>query len=327
MGISVPMISGRTLGHTGGTLDKLESIPGMDVQPSLDRFRELVASNGLAMSGQTPDLAPADRIMYSLRDATSTVTSIPLICASILSKKLAEGLDSIVFDVKVGSGAFMKTPSMAEELAGTLVRVARASGTEARALLTDMDYVLGRTAGNALEVAESLEVLGGGGPPDVRELTVALTAEMAAMSRGLPEAGPGLRAECEAGLDGGGAMERFARMVEAQGGDLEAFERLSPAPVAIEVRAERSGLWTGASALETGEAVRGLGGGRYRVDDEISPMVGWEQVQQGPCRVNAGELIGIVRADSRSSGEAAAARIAASFVWDSDRNSLIYGVL
>jgi pyrimidine-nucleoside phosphorylase len=327
LGIRIPMVSGRSLGHTGGTLDKLESIPGMNVQPDLDEFRELVSRNGLAMSGQTPDLAPADRVLYALRDATSTVTSIPLICASILSKKLAEGTGSIVFDVKLGSGAFMKTITDAEELAGTLVDVTRQSGVEARALITDMNFVLGQTVGNALEVRESLEVLRGGGPADTRELTVRLTAEMAALSRGRTEVDEGILEECEAGLDNGEALGRFVMMVEAQGGDLAAFELLDPAPFLTDIRCDRSGFFTGVEAREAGEAVRALGGGRYRVEDLISPMVGWEQLIPSGTEVRSGHLIGRIHSDSADEGERAASRIAGAFVWDVQRNSLIYGVL
>lgn len=327
LGIRIPMISGRSLGHTGGTLDKLESIPGMNVQPGLEEFRELVSRNGLAMSGQTPDLAPADRVLYALRDATSTVNSIPLICASILSKKLAEGTGSIVFDVKLGSGAFMKTPSRAEELARTLVDVTRQSGVEARALITDMNFVLGQTVGNALEVTESLEVLRGGGPSDSRELAVRLTAEMVAVSRSRAKADEEILRECEAGLDNGMALDRFVTMVEAQGGDLAAFERLDPAPVLIDVHCDRSGFWTGVEAREAGETVRALGGGRYRLEDLISPMVGWEQMMPSGTEIRSGDRIGRIHADSTEDGERAASRIAGAFVWDMQRNSLIYGVL
>jgi thymidine phosphorylase len=327
MGISVPMISGRSLGHTGGTLDKLESIPGMDVQPDTVRFCELVRENGVAMSGQTPDLAPADRVLYALRDATSTVTSVPLICASILSKKLSEGTDSLVFDVKTGSGAFMRSTEGAEELAGILVDVSREAGVSARAVISDMSIVLGWSAGNALEVRESMDVLRGGGPPDVRELTVRLTAEMA-VSSGRSGGAPGdIVPECEEHLDSGKAMDRFVRMIESQGGDLEAFERLPPAPVIMDVQADRSGFWTGVEAREAGEAVRALGGGRFRIDDPVSPMVGWEQLIPSCSEVCSGDLIGRIHADSREDGERALSRMTGAFVWDMQRNSLIYGVL
>jgi pyrimidine-nucleoside phosphorylase len=327
MGVNVPMISGRSLGHTGGTLDKLESVPGMDVLPDTGEFMELVAVNGVAMSGQTPELAPADRILYALRDATSTVTSIPLICASILSKKLSEGTDSLVFDVKTGSGAFMRTREGAEELGGILVDVASEAGVKARAVITDMSIVLGQSAGNALEVTESMEVLRGRGPSDVRELSVRLAAEMA-VSAGLSDSSPEqLIPVCEEHLDNGKAMDRFVRMIESQGGDLEAFERLDPAPCITEVRCSRSGLWAGVEAREAGEAVRELGGGRFRVEDTIRPMVGWEQLIPACTEVSAGDLIGRVHAGSAVESSRAEARITGAFVWDVQRNSLIYGVL
>src|SRR5512133_734499 len=177
-GVVVPMISGRGLGHTGGTLDKLESIPGFDVRLPIERFREVLRSTGACLIGQTDRLDPADRRLYALRDVTATVESIPLIAASILSKKLAEGIDALVLDVKVGSGAFMKTPSDARALARTLAGIGRGMGKRVSALLTAMDQPLGRAVGNALEVVETIELLRGGGPPDLREVTVDLTAEM-----------------------------------------------------------------------------------------------------------------------------------------------------
>ena len=191
----------------------------------------------------------------------------------------------------------------------------------------DMNYVLGRTAGNALEVRESLDVLEGCGPDDVREVTLCLVAEMAALSRGLCGPDDELLDQCARNLDEGMAMDFFVRMIEAQGGDLAAFDRLAPAPVIMDVLSDRSGFWTGAGALETGRAVRELGGGRFRMEDRISPMVGWEQVAPACTEVTRGEILGRIHADTVTAGEAAAARISAGFVWDSQRKSLIYGVL
>ncbi len=321
LGLRVPMISGRTLGHTGGTLDKLESIPGMDVRIPLRRFRELVDRNGAAMSGQTGELAPADRRLYSLRDATATVGSIPLICASILGKKLAEGTGSLVFDVKCGSGAFMRSPEAASELASVLTGTAAAAGVRASALLTAMDVPLGMTAGNALEIGESLEVLGGGGPADTRELVVELTAEMLRLS-GTCE-GEDHAALCREALDDGSAMSRFELMVSSQGGDLEAFEELPGAPVRVEVPAPRSGTWSGFDALEVGEVVRALGGGRYRMEDEVDHRVGWEGLVPPGEEVRAGEPLCVVHAASEDDAEGALARLVAAASWDAPPGPLV----
>lgn len=213
MGMRVPMISGRSLGHTGGTLDKLQSIPGFDINLTVERFQKQVEEVGVCMIGQTPELAPADGILYSLRDATSTVTSIPLICASILGKKLAENPDCIVFDVKCGSGAFMKTGGEALELARMLVDTARLAGKEASALVTSMNQPTGMSVGNALEVMEAIDVLEGRGPADTTEITLALATEMGGLA-GLESP----RATAEKGLFSGKALGVFQRMTEAQGG-------------------------------------------------------------------------------------------------------------
>jgi pyrimidine-nucleoside phosphorylase len=327
-GLRVPMISGRSLGHTGGTLDKLESIPGMNVRLPLDRFIELVEMNGVAMSGQTDDLAPADRKLYSLRDATSTVTSIPLICASILSKKLAENTDVLVFDVKTGSGAFMKGMQQAEILAEELTSISTAGGVKARALITSMDYPLGLKTGNSLEVQETLDILDGRGPDDVRELSVSLAASMLTMAE--PVAYPdGNSAEklCRELLDNGSAMQRFVTMIEAQGGDLEAFRSLPPAPVLREVKASRSGYWNGVNAYEVGEAVRGLGGGRYSLDQRIRPEVGWEQLIPGGTDVTGSDILGLVHAWSEEDAECASARISGAAEWDNPPRPLIRKVI
>jgi pyrimidine-nucleoside phosphorylase len=326
-GLRVPMISGRSLGHTGGTLDKLESIPGMDVQLPLSRFVMLVSENGVAMSGQTRDLAPADRKLYALRDATSTVTSIPLICASILSKKLAENTDALVFDVKTGRGAFMREESQAMKLAVKLTGIAVEAGVRAGALITSMDHPLGMKVGNALEVQESMDVLKGGGPGDVRRLSVELTARMLclAMPETLDEADA--RRLCTDRLDDGSAFSRFVVMVESQGGDLEAFEALPPAPVMKEVRASRSGIWSGMDAYQVGEAVRGLGGGRYSMDQRIRSEVGWEQLATGGSRVSAGDILGLVHAVSQDDADAAALRIGSSSCWDLPEEPLVRGVI
>jgi len=308
MGLYVPMISGKSLAHTGGTLDKLGSIPGMDTDLELPVFQHLVEDIGFAMSGQTDDLAPADRVLYALRDATATVTSIPLICASILSKKLAESTDSLVFDVKYGSGAFMKTPAVAVELGQMLVDVCRESGVRARALITDMSIPLGMSVGNSLEVLESIDLLKGGGPEDSRKLVIRLTAEMVALSGDSMEVDSSLLERCSENLDNGQAFELFSRMVEAQGGDLNAFENAPEAPVRIELRCDRTGFWTGIDAGVLGEAVRELGGGRYRIEDGISPAVGWEQCEKSGSEIVAGQLLGLVHSETLEAGEIARER-------------------
>ena len=327
-GLRVPMISGRTLGHTGGTLDKLESIPGMNVQLPLSEFIELVETNGVAMTGQTDDLAPADRILYALRDATSTVTSIPLISASILSKKLAENTDVLVFDVKVGSGAFMKQLPQAEKLARELKGIASEAGVKAQSIITGMDYPLGMATGNALEVRETLEVLKGSGPPDVRELSIRLSASM--LRQAQPSLYPDTAAAisyCGELLDNGSAMKRFVTMVHAQGGDLEAFISLPRASVEMEVRASRSGYWNGMNALEVGETVRGLGGGRYSMDNRIKPDTGWEQLIPGGTEVACGDILGLVHARSREDASIASTRISAAARWDQPAQPLIRKVI
>lgn len=318
IGIRVPMISGRGLGHTGGTLDKLESIPGFNVNLSIEEFKRQVEDNGLCLIGQTDRLAPADRKLYALRDATSTVTSIPLICASILSKKLAENPDVLVFDVKCGTGAFMKSLSEAEELAETLVSISRMSDKKAMALITSMNTPLGLSSGNALEVQESIDVLRNRGPSDTTELTVALVTEMA------EESGMGNGEElCRKSLMSGRAMEFFEKMIEAQGGDLAAFEALPQAPFIHEVRADRTGYWCGPDALAVGKAVRGLGGGRYRIDDVIYPLSGWEQ--EVPCGspVENRQILGRIHGRSREECIEASRVITESFKWDKPSDRLV----
>lgn len=318
MGIRVPMISGRSLGHTGGTLDKLKSIPGFSVDLPVDRFRRQIEQIGVCMIGQTPELAPADGILYGLRDATATITSIPLICASILGKKLAENPDFMVFDVKCGSGAFMKTPERAGTLARMLVETAALSGKGASAIVTSMNQPTGLSVGNALEVSEAIDVLEGRGPQDTRETTLVLAAEMGKLC-GFPDPSGKARES----LDSGAALRVFHRMVEAQGGDLDRFNSLEEAPVKAGVRASRSGFWKGPEARALGEAVRALGGGRYRVDDAVNPMVGWRQ--EVPCGtpVEAGCLLGEVHAADDASAGLAVRAIENAFQWDAPSDHLV----
>jgi thymidine phosphorylase len=281
-GGAVPMISGRGLGHTGGTLDKLESIPGYHTTPEPERFRHAVATAGSAIVGQTARLAPADRRLYAIRDATGTVESIPLIVASILSKKLAAGLDALVMDVKVGSGAFLPRREQTEQLARAIVEVATGNGLPTTALLTDMDRVLGRTAGNAVEVRESIDHLTGAARDDrLREVTIALSAELLHLG-GLQSDEAAARRAAEEALDNGAAAERFAAMVAELGGPadlLEAPDRhLRTAAVTVEAEPAEPGVVSAVDVRAVGLAVVGLGGGRRREDDPVDHSVGLTHV-------------------------------------------------
>jgi thymidine phosphorylase len=309
-GAYVPMISGRGLGHTGGTLDKLDSIPGYATQPDLERLRAAVRAAGCAIIGQTDDLAPADRRLYAIRDVTATVESIPLIVASILSKKLAAGLDALVMDVKVGSGAFLPSFEATRDLARTLVEVANGAGLRCSALLTDMSQCLGRTAGNALEVREAIDVLTGQSVHSrLREVTLALAAELLVLG-GLAEDKAGAAGAAARALDSGAAAERFARMVVALGGPADILERperhLPEAPVRRAVHLERPGTIAAIDARALGLAVVGLGGGRQRVTDSIDPRVGLAEVRGVGEAVGPDAPLAIVHAAIDSDATAAA---------------------
>ena len=283
-GLAVPMISGRGLGITGGTLDKLESIPGYNTRLSIREFKRVIDRVGCSIIGQTDTLAPADKKLYALRDVTGTVPSIPLITASIMSKKLAEGAESLVFDVKCGTAAFMQTPEKARALAESLTRVGRQLGRKTDALITDMNQPLGRTIGNALEVSEAIETLKGRGPDDTRLLTIELTARMAVLSALYPTL-ESAREALARKLDDGSALACFRRMVEEQGGNPLIIDTpaLLPKPGArIPVPAPRSGYVTGVDAKALGEIVLQLGGGRRAVTDTIDPAAGIDLLlQQG----------------------------------------------
>jgi pyrimidine-nucleoside phosphorylase len=314
-GVPVPMVSGRGLGHTGGTLDKLEAIPGLSVRLDAGTFRRLVREVGVAMIGQTDRIAPADRRIYALRDVTATVESIPLIVASILSKKLAEGIDALVLDVKVGRGAFMKTPVHARALADALVRVGTAAGKRVTALLTDMSAPLGRAVGNAIETREALEVLHGRGPADVVECTYALGTEMLLLgevARSREEAREMLRGAVASGK----AVEVMARMVAAQGGDpavVEKPRKLALAPVAVEIEARRSGFVTGVDALEIGLAAVAMGAGRTRADQAVDPAVGIELAVTRGQRVERGTALGFLYVRREEDAEAVRDRVRGAF--------------
>jgi pyrimidine-nucleoside phosphorylase len=290
-GLHVPMMSGRGLGHTGGTLDKLEAIPGFRVQLSPDEIAAVLDLTGCCIVGQTEAIAPADRRLYAIRDVTATVESIPLIAASILSKKVAEDLDALVLDVKCGRGAFMKTRADAEALATALVGIGRGSGVRTEALITAMDAPLGRTVGNALEVREAVETLAGGGPADLRELCEVLCARLLVLAGGAP--GPAdARARAAAALGSGAALDRFRAMVVAQGGDPAVIDdpsRLPTAPAQRVVTATRAGWVTAVDPLLVAQAASALGAGRTVAGEAIDPAVGL--VVHGPtgARVWAGD--------------------------------------
>jgi pyrimidine-nucleoside phosphorylase len=284
-GLRVPMISGRGLGPTGGTLDKLESIPGFRTDLSIDEMQSVVDRVGCVITGASEQLAPADRKLYALRDVTGTVPSIPLITASIMSKKLAESLDALVLDVKCGSGAFMKTPKEARELAESLVRTGERMGVSTRALITDMNQPLGRMCGNAVEVQEAIDCLSGGGPDGLRKLTLALAGELL-IGTGQEEFIKDAVARLADVLDSGAALERFEQMVEAQGGDLSAAR-----PIAEEriVRVDRAGFVTEIDTEAIGQAVIDLGGGRRRAGEVIDHSVGIEWLIRRGQKVRPGD--------------------------------------
>jgi pyrimidine-nucleoside phosphorylase len=306
-GVAVPMISGRGLGHTGGTLDKLESIPGFRTRLSLDEAVRQVKRLGLAMLGQTPEICPADRKLYALRDVTGTVESIPLISASIMSKKLAEGLSGLVLDIKTGSGAFITDPGQSLVLARTMIGIGEAGGCRTVALLTAMDRPLGHACGNALEVAESIEGLRGCGPPDLMEVTYALAVEMLLVAGAAPDRATA-RARLEAVVRSGDALDRFTRLLEAQGGDPAVTTdpaRLPRAPVTMEYRAVQSGVVAEIPPRKIGHAIIALGGGRARTDDAIDPSVGFVIPAKPGHRVARGDVLAIIHARTEADAERA----------------------
>ncbi len=317
-GAFVPMISGRGLGHTGGTLDKLDSIPGYDTAPDVERFRQVVAETGCAIIGQTADLAPADRRLYAVRDVTATVESIPLITASILSKKLAAGLDGLVMDVKCGNGAFAATAQMAGDLAESIVSVAEGAGLPCSALITDMNYPLGHTAGNALEVAESLAVLTcAGAEENLLEVVLVLAAEML-MLGGLAEEAEEAASMATEALVSGQAADRFGAMVAALGGPTNFIEKsaelLPSAPVCRPVPAATAGYLTACDTRAVGLAVIELGGGRRRVEDSVDPAVGVAGILPRGQAVSAGDPIAVVHAADAAGADTAVALLQKAFV-------------
>ncbi|MDQ3474295.1 MAG: thymidine phosphorylase [Acidobacteriota bacterium] len=318
-GVCVPMISGRGLGHTGGTLDKLESIPGYRVNLSIKEFQDVLERVGFAMAGQTAELAPADKKMYALRDATSTVEAIPLIVASIISKKGAAGLDAMVIDVKVGSGAFMREEARARALAKALVKTGNSCGIRTRALLTDMNQPLGRAVGNSLEVKECIELLRGDAEPGARpvlDLSLELSAHMLVLAH-VDDSIEAAHARLQRVLESGDALECFRQNVGAQGGDARVCDDpagfLPLVSESIKVESPRSGFITEIETREIGHAIAALGGGRVRIEDKIDPTVGFTAEKKIGDKIDSGELLGTVYARDRSKARETAARIQAAY--------------
>ena len=323
-GVCVPMISGRGLGHTGGTLDKLESIPGYRVDLSLPEFRAVLKQCGFAMNGQTAEIAPADRKLYALRDATSTVEAIPLIVASIISKKGAAGLDAMVIDVKTGSGAFMRAADRARDLAQALVKTGNSLGVKSQALITDMNQPLGRAVGNSVEVLECIQLLRGEVKEPARpvlDLSIELAARMIVLAH-IDETIDAARARIKEVHESGAALESFRRNVAAQGGDPGVCDQpakiLPLTETSFKVESRRSGFITSIDTCEIGHAIAEAGGGRVRIEDAIDPTVGFVSEVKLGDEVRAGRLIGIVYCARQDCGEHAAARIKAAYKIDDE---------
>jgi pyrimidine-nucleoside phosphorylase len=300
-GVAVPMMSGRGLGHTGGTLDKLESIPGFRTALTLSEAKTQVERIGCAMLGQTPEIAPADKRLYALRDVTGTVESIPLIAASIMSKKLAEGLNGLVLDVKTGSGAFLPEEAQAIELARTMIGLGEVRGCPTVALLTAMDRPLGRSCGNALEVEEAIDGLRGEGPGDLMEVTYALAVEMLLLVGAASDAADA-RKKLEDSVSSGRALETLGKIIEAQDGDRRVVDDPALLPQAAEVevfRAPRDGVVAQIEPRKIGRAILELGGGRRTIEEEIDPSVGFVIPAKPGDRVKAGEPLASVFARNR----------------------------
>jgi len=314
-GVPVPMVSGRGLGHTGGTLDKLESIPGFRVDLDLDRYKAVLDECGLVLIGQTAEIAPADKFLYALRDATATVESIPLISASIMSKKLAEGVDGLVLDVKTGNGTFMEKLEDARSLARAMVAIGRGLGVRMRALITRMDQPLGRAVGNAVEIAECVECLRGGGPADLVDLSIELAAEMVLMGEVCDDLDRA-RDRCRLAIDNGSALAHFRRVVAAQGGDPHAIDDLGKLPQpkgSIEVDSKYAGYVHSLAARPIGHATMLLGAGRARIDSVIDPAVGVILHKKVGDRVEAGEPLCTVLVNDAPGIEVALEMIGAAY--------------
>ncbi len=331
-GLYVPMISGRGLGHTGGTLDKLEAIPGFNTQLSLDEFREVLRKCGMALIGQTSEIAPADKKIYALRDATATVENIGLVCASIMSKKLAEGIDALVLDVKTGSGAFLKNHDDAIALAELMVDTARRSGTKAVALLSDMNQPLGRMAGHSNEVIECIDVLRGEGPDDLRELSIELSAWMFYLGERCASVEDARTLSAQL-IQSGAALEKFRTGIELQGGDPRIIDDNSLLPFArneVDIRSPRSGFVRHTNCHELGIALALIGGGRTTKESHIDHGVGLEFHKRIGDRVSEGEALVTIHYNSDSGLERAKALIMDSYEISESKAQpppLIHGVV
>jgi pyrimidine-nucleoside phosphorylase len=319
-GAVVPMVSGRGLGHTGGTLDKLESIPGYNVNLSIDEFKNIVRTCGFAMTGQTSEIVPADKKLYALRDATATVPCIPLIVASIMSKKLAEGLDALVSDVKTGSGAFMESIEDARRLAESLVLTGKTFGLRTEAVISDMSQPLGRFVGNGLEVFESIKIMRGelsDGMEATRELSLELAARMLVLSDIAADVDTA-RAQVSAKLDSGDALEKFRSNIELQGGDAQVCDRpeslLNDGSIQFFVNALSSGFVSDIDTLAVGMALAEAGGGRTRAEDEVDRSVGIECIRKIGDEVREGDLLCIAYCRTENDGSLIGAKLAEAFV-------------
>jgi len=314
-GLTVPMISGRGLGHTGGTLDKLESIPGFNVNLSLGQFRSVLRECGMGLIGQTAEIAPADKKIYALRDATSTVESIGLICASIMSKKLAEGIDALVLDVKTGSGAFMKREEDAIRLAEIMVDTGKRMGKKVVALITDMDQPLGRAAGHSPEIIECIEVLNGRGPADLRDLSIELSAWMFYLGERTKSLDEG-RQLAESMIASGQAREKFKQGIKLQGGDervIDEPQRLPKARCRVDIPSESDGYIAGTNCEHFGTALAMLGGGRSKKEDAIDPGVALEFHKRIGDPVEKGESLATIHYNADAKLGEAKAMVAASY--------------
>jgi pyrimidine-nucleoside phosphorylase len=315
-GVPFGKMSGRGLGHTGGTLDKLESIPGFRIELTTDEFLHQVRDVGLAIIGQTGDLVPADKLLYGLRDVTATVDNVSLIAASIMSKKIAAGADAIVLDVKVGDGAFMKTLDEARELAEAMLELGHRAGREVACVLTDMDQPLGQAVGNALELRETIATLRGEGPPDFTELVLAASAHLLAFSDLDLDEQAG-RARASAAVEDGSALAMYERWIAAQGGD-PAESALPTAPIVREVTADGEGFVHALSAIEIGMAALRLGAGRRTKEEAIDHAVGIRCLKKRGDALAPGDLLGEVHAHDEESAQRACGEVAAAYAFGAE---------
>lgn len=324
-GVKVPMVSGRGLGHTGGTIDKLESIPGFRTKMTIDEYKRILSDVGLVMSSQSEDLVPADRKLYALRDVTATVESIPLITSSIMSKKLAEGIDALVLDVKVGSGAFMKKVTEARRLAKKMVKVGNLYGKKVTAYLTDMNQPLGREVGNWSEVVESIEVLKGEkSSRDILLLTKHLTAEMVSLCTG--ESVTSAEKRVAKAIESGSGYEKFMEMVRVQGGDTKVIEDLNlyPKPkYAREAISPAGGYVASIDTFGIGMAAVKLGGGRMKVDDRVDPVVGITILKKIGDKVSSGDTLAVVHANDDDRAKSAVDQVLHSYKYSAGKPAAV----